>query len=411
MKSIRNINIMLCSFTVGLAALVFVGCAAHQQTSNVVKTSSEGKPSAKTPAADPEMSLMQSDEADWRASEKNMMASDWCFHKVVDINFVKQYVKIPADQAVQIIDSRPYLPKFIKGHIPGSINIPEGKFGLMGNLLPADKNTILIFYCGGFQCKLSHKAAKVAEGLGYKNVNVFAAGFPGWMRDGSNYASVSIEYVQQEIDENRMLLVDSRPKKAKFDKGYIPSAISLPDAEFEKLKGKLPKDINNLLVFYCEGVACKLSHQSAAKAIKLGYKNVKVFSEGYPAWKKAFGEKAELLTQPKSAKDEGVLQVEEFKKILAEKPNSIMLIDTRDPDEFKQGHFKTAINMNINQIEKDIKTLPADKMIVFVCSTGARSGEAYYMIKDLRAELKNVWYVDAGIKFDKKGKFTISKPK
>jgi rhodanese-related sulfurtransferase len=47
--------------------------------------------------------------------------------------------------------------------------------------------------------------------------------------------------------------VDSRPKKPKYDKGHIPSAISLPFSQFEKLKGKLPRDKETPLIFYCGG--------------------------------------------------------------------------------------------------------------------------------------------------------------
>jgi rhodanese-related sulfurtransferase len=73
------------------------------------------------------------------------------------------------------------------------------------------------------------------------------------MKAKGNYASVSVEYVAEQYDANTMILVDSRPKRAKFDKGHIPSAISIPDTEFDKLKGKLPADKNTLLVFYCGG--------------------------------------------------------------------------------------------------------------------------------------------------------------
>lgn len=359
---------------------------------------------------DPEKKLMESDEAAWKAAEKKMMESDWRFHDIVDVNFVRQHVKFPAPKDVVIIDSRPYLPKYIKGHIPNAVNIPESKGDDMAKLLPSDKNALLIFYCGGFECRLSHKSAKQAESMGYKNVKVFAGGLPGWLREPGNYASVSLEYVQQELDENKAVLIDARPKKAKFDKGHIPTAISIPDSEFEQLKGKLPRDPKTSLIFYCEGFDCKLSHQSAAKAIAMGYTDVKVFAAGYPAWKQAFGDGL-AAPQPKAAKDEGVLSVEDFKKILEEKADSIMLIDVRDKDEFAAGHFKTAVNMTVDEVEKKIKTLPADKMIVFVCSTGARSGEAYYMLQDLRPELKNVRYVDAGIKFNKDGTFSINKPK
>ena len=73
------------------------------------------------------------------------------------------------------------------------------------------------------------------------------------MKAKGSYASVSVEYVAGQIATNQVMVVDSRPKKAKYDKGYIPSAISIPDSEFEKFQGKLPADKNILLIFYCGG--------------------------------------------------------------------------------------------------------------------------------------------------------------
>jgi 3-mercaptopyruvate sulfurtransferase SseA len=65
-----------------------------------------------------------------------------------------------------------------------------------------------------------------------------------------------------------------------------------------------------------------------------------------------------------------------------------MLVDVRDADEFKKGSLKTAVNIPIDDLEGKIKTLPADKPVVFICGTGARSGEAFYMVQDVRPELK-----------------------
>ena len=73
------------------------------------------------------------------------------------------------------------------------------------------------------------------------------------MKTEGHYAAVAAEYVAQAYQDNRMVLVDSRPKRAKYDKGHIPSAISIPDTEFDKLQGKLPADKNTLLIFYCGG--------------------------------------------------------------------------------------------------------------------------------------------------------------
>ena len=45
--------------------------------------------------------------------------------------------------------------------------------------------------------------------------------------------------------------------------------------------------------------------------------------------------------------------------------------------------------------------------MVFVCGTGARTGESYYMVQDLRPELKQVFYVDGEITIHKDGTLTI----
>ncbi len=73
------------------------------------------------------------------------------------------------------------------------------------------------------------------------------------MKAKGSYGAVSVEYVARELAKNQLIIVDARPKKAKYDKGYIPTAISIPDSKFDELKGKLPADKNMLLIFYCGG--------------------------------------------------------------------------------------------------------------------------------------------------------------
>ena len=87
-----------------------------------------------------------------------------------------------------------------------------------------------------------------------------------------------------------------------------------------------------------------------------------------------------------------------------------MLIDVRDKDEFKTGSLKTAVNIPVDQLEAKIKTLPLDKPVVFICGTGARSGESFYMVQDLRPEMKNVFYLDAEMTVHKDGRFELKKP-
>ncbi len=83
------------------------------------------------------------------ASTSEQTAADWKFHDIVDVQFVMQYAKMPKPENVLIIDSRPKRPKYDKGYIPTAISIPGRKFDQMAGKLPEDKNTLLIFYCGG----------------------------------------------------------------------------------------------------------------------------------------------------------------------------------------------------------------------------------------------------------------------
>ena len=134
-----------------------------------------------------------------------------------------------------------------------------------------------------------------------------------------------------------------------------------------------------------------------------------MFSAGYPAWKKAYGA-APAAVAVKAGAAEGSIEIATFEKIIAENPQSIMLIDVRDADEYAAGSFKTAVNIPTDELEKQIPTLPSDKPIVFVCNTGARSGEAFYMLQDIRPELKKVYYLEAETIYNKDGSVKITKP-
>ena len=83
------------------------------------------------------------------ATAKADTDADWQFHSIADIGLIQANAVVPQPEGVLIIDSRPYKPKYVNGHIPTAINIPFSQFDKMTDKLPADKNTLLIFYCEG----------------------------------------------------------------------------------------------------------------------------------------------------------------------------------------------------------------------------------------------------------------------
>lgn len=355
------------------------------------------------------------------ATSNQLKAKEGWYSKLADTEFVKQYVDIPPKPGVMIIDSRPTARQYDPGHIPGAVNIPDSKFEQMTDRLPADKNTLLIFYCGGVDCMLSHKSAMSAEKLGYTNIRVYAEGYPVWAAKNANQ-SVSGAYIKKLQDEKAaFMLIDARPKRT-FDKGAIPGAVNISDTDFDKHIDQLPADKAMPIIYYCGGLECVLSDKSANKARALGYSNVKTYVEGYPDWVKLYGA-APAASAPAPApvaaavaatgsvnieagKEKGTMTVASFERIMKENPQALLLVDVRDPKEFNAATIKGAINIPIGALEKKIDTLPLDKPIVFLCGTGARSGEAYDTAKLLRAEL-DVYFLDAEMKFQADGSYTL----
>lgn len=351
------------------------------------------------------------------------------YRNIVDTSFVKEYAQIPPRKDVMIIDSRPAARRYDVGHIPSAVNIPDSQFDKLKNLLPEDKNKLLIFYCGGLDCMLSHDSAKKAEALGYTNIKVYAEGEPEWIKRGLPL-SVSTAYVKKLIDDkDKVAIIDARPKRV-FEKGAIPGAINIPDTEFEKNVDKLPADKGTPLVYYCGGLDCVLSDKSAEKARQLGYTVVKTYPEGFPAWSKAFPDAiamaaAGMMAMPSAmataasqmmtkaveimpGKDKGTINAASFDKIFQESPGSVLFVDVRDIKEFAAGAMKGAINIPINQMEKRIEELPLGKPVIFVCGTGGRAGEAYDTVKLLRPEV-NAYFLDADVQFNTDGSYKITK--
>jgi rhodanese-related sulfurtransferase len=72
-----------------------------------------------------------------------------------------------------------------EGVIPGAKTLPSSSHYDTAQLLPADKNSKLVFYCANEECMASHGAAKRAAKAGYKNVYVMADGILGWKKAGN----------------------------------------------------------------------------------------------------------------------------------------------------------------------------------------------------------------------------------
>jgi len=117
------------------------------------------------------------------------------------------------------------------------------------------------------------------------------------------YKLVTAEELKGWIDQGKdMVIVDTMPYEDSYKKNHIPGAVQLlfpiPDmntwdtaetggkteADFEMLLGQ---DKDKTIVIYCGFVKCTRSHNGAAWAVKMGYKNVYRYAGGIKAWQEA----------------------------------------------------------------------------------------------------------------------------
>lgn len=318
--------------------------------------------------------------------------------KTEELNALVQ--KGPEAGKYVMIDSRPG-GRYHQAHIPTSISIPYAdmdkldKEGKVSPLLPKDKDTLLVFYCGGITCHLSPAGAKLAIKQGYTNVKVYSGGDPDWAKAELRFAS-SPKFVK----DNNILLLDLRAAD-KFAAGHIPRALNLPAADLGKYKeSDFPEYKGSLIVFYSDNQA----DVDAALELMVDYSFTKAtyFPGGLAKWLK-IGNAAEVGAKPAPAKLTYVRVLESYEVSIGEFMKAVtgsgaLIVDARTAGEFAAGKFRTAVNIPSEEMEKRFAEVPKDKPVYIHCATGSRAEMAYDILK--AKGYTNVKVLKANISFE-----------
>lgn len=87
------------------------------------------------------------------------------------------------------------------------------------------------------------------------------------------------------FDNPETVFVDARSQE-QYEQGHIKGAVSFPawdfDSRIEAFLDRYPSD--RPLVIYCSGRECEDSHMLAKQLSDIGFSNVKVYIDGFPAW-------------------------------------------------------------------------------------------------------------------------------
>lgn len=219
------------------------------------------------------------------------------------------------------------------------------------------------------------------EQSGVKVASVVSAKPPIKLSEEEKISLAGVEkLVAMGPETGKYYLFDSRPAP-RFKEWAIPTAVSLPFPEFDKNIDKLPADKDAFIVFYCSGVTCNMSPGSQKKAKALGYKNVKVFVEGTPAW---------------TAKNFGVIAPENLNTSYKDIP--YVLLDARKAAVAEAGFIKGAVGFP-KVDAKSLKQLPKKdlKAPVIVYDENGKGNAAAVARGIIKAGYSNVNVISGGI--------------
>lgn len=328
--------------------------------------------------------------------------------KIATLDDVARLVALgPEEGNFELVDSRP-LVRYNEGHIPGAISIPDADFDKFAWKLPKGKDKLIIFYCAGSGRRSCISSAVKAEKLGYTRVKFFSDSFYGWKKAGylvvSSVQSLRV-YLEKEIP---VVLVDLRLlDEAK--KGHIIGAVSIPGKDIPTAKDKFPSDKSALIVLYDNDA--KSAADDFISVRGWGYTNTSVLEGGFEEWKRSgglvvTGNVATKVTYVPKLRP-GEITVEEFKRIAEAPLPDKQMLDGRDEDEAEEGMLKGALNVPSWDIKNRLNEIPKDKEIIVYCATGVRAEITYHILKEY-GYIK-VRFLNANIRIDRDGKYTISK--
>ncbi len=198
-------------------------------------------------------------------------------------------------QDVTLIDANG-TRSYQRAHIPGAIDFAAAqKAGTLAEQLPAEKDALIVAYCGGPGCKAYTKASARARELGYTNVKHYPGGISGWTaaqedqpadkdEPAERFPALTHAELVQALDDGAVP-VDANGT-ASYEQEHIPGALDYEAlSNAGELAGALPEDKSTTIVAYCGGPRCGAYKQAAKAVAELGYTDVKHYPGGISGWR------------------------------------------------------------------------------------------------------------------------------
>jgi rhodanese-related sulfurtransferase len=218
--------------------------------------------------------------------------------------------------------------------------------------------------------------------LGYKNVKVFHAGMPAWLK-GGNVALTTQEFVEKRLQY--LVVIDTRGEPA-AKKGHIQGAVAIPLEAVVAEKNQFPLDRKAYIVLYGQDTGYDTIGPVIKQILRWGYQRVFLLQGGYDAWVKNNNPIMKDLVRTKifylPRPHPGEITGDEFMNIVELKPEGKLILDVRTTAEASAGMLPNAVNIPVDELSNRLNELPSDREIIAHCRTGLRAEMGYTILRN-----------------------------
>jgi len=99
---------------------------------------------------------------------------------------------------------------------------------------------------------------------------------------------IGLDRARRLYEDRKAIFVDARPESL-YREGHIRGAFNIPlqdkDRYFVEVMEKLDRE--KVLITYCDGASCELSHGLAEFLLQMGFENVRILVNGWTLWREA----------------------------------------------------------------------------------------------------------------------------